>query len=258
MKIFLPIIGALLFLASANFGYYFLIEGKLSGAEFVIFIIAFAVIGLILFFASEVQEFSVAGNIVKLKEVKRDADKSIGELKSARTETFRFLLNLAKRHPGGFSDGGPVDGRVNDFWLLYGQIVAFNCEDELSCNLLEVVSVLLQGQLSSISHNSDSVSNKYHGKNETPDPSQLTIEALDNDSVASAAQRGIAGGDKNEINRMLVIGLEEYKKLYELRKNMKIKCNKSKHWSLVKLADFLKHKKVAALPTQCLKRSVPL
>jgi hypothetical protein len=217
LRIFLSILGALLFLASAKFGYCLLIEEKLSGAEFVSLIIAFAVVGLILSFASEVQEFSVAGNIVKLKEVKRDAEKSISELKSARTETFRFLLSLAKRHPGGFSEGGTIDGRVNDFWSLHDQIVAFNCEGELSNNLLEVVGVLLQGQLSSISNNSDAVSSKYHGTNEIPEPSQLTIEALDNDSVESAAQRGVAGGTPAKIKKMLIVGLEEYKKLYELR-----------------------------------------
>jgi hypothetical protein len=211
----------LLFLASAKLGYQLLLNGKLSGAEFVSLVIAFAVIGLILSFASEVQEFSVAGNIVKLKEVKRDAERSINELKSARTETFRFLLSLAKRHPGGFSDGGTIDGRVNDFWSLYDQIVAFNCEDELSNNLLEVANILLKGQLNSISHNSDAVSSKYHLSNETPEPTQLVIEALDNESVASAAKRGVAGGDQAKIKQMLVAGLDEYKKLYSLREKHK-------------------------------------
>lgn len=223
LRIFLSILGALLFLASAKIGYCLLIEERLSGAEFVSLIIAFAVIGLILSFASEVQEFSVAGNIVKLKKVKRDAEKSISELKSARTETFRFLLSLAKRHPGGLSSGGTVDGRVNDFWSLYDQIVAFNCEDELSNNLLEVVSVLLKGQLSSISHNSDAIGSKYYGTNEIPEPLQLTIEALDNDSVELAAKRNVAGGDQAKIKQMLVVGLEEYKKLYELRDKLKRK-----------------------------------
>ena len=104
MRIILSILGALLFLASATFGYCLLIEGRLSGAEFVSLVIAFAVFGLILSFASEVQEFSLAGNIVKLREVKRDAQRAINELESARTETFRFLLSLAKRHPGGLSE----------------------------------------------------------------------------------------------------------------------------------------------------------
>jgi len=210
--------GALLFLASAKFGYCLLIDEKLNGTEFVSLVIAFAVIGLILSFSSEVQEFSVAGNIVKLKEVKRDAEKSISELKSARTETFRFLLSLAKRHPGGFADGSiAVDGRVNDFWSLYNQIVAFNCEAELSEDLLEIVDVLLKGQLVSISRHSDAVNRKYDRTDETPEPSQLTIEALDNDSVAEAAKRNVAGGDESIIKKTLVVGLDEYKKLYELR-----------------------------------------
>ena len=217
MRIFLSIIGLIVFLISSKVGYCLLVEGKLSGAEFVSLVIAFAIIALILSFASEVQEFSVAGNIVKLKEVKRDAEKSISELKSARTETFRFLLSLTKRHPTAFTFGGSIDGRVNDFWLLYDQIVAFECEKELSKNLLDVLTILLEGQLSSISHNSDDVSSKYNGTNKIPDPLQLTIEALDNDSVAKSAKRNVAGGDKEKIKKMLAAGLEEYKKLYELR-----------------------------------------
>jgi hypothetical protein len=219
LRIFLSLLGTLLFIVIAKFGYCLLIQGKLSGTEFVSLIIAFAVIGLILSFASEVQEFSVAGNIVKLKEVKREAEKSISELKSARTETFRFLLSLAKRHALGSSEMLVVDARLNDFWSLYDKIVAFNCDKELSNNLVEVISVLLQGQLRSISHYSDYVASQ----NVPPKPSQLTIEALDNDSVARVADRGIAGGDHQKIKQMLAEGLEEYRKLYELREKYEIR-----------------------------------
>ncbi|MEG2750100.1 MAG: hypothetical protein RR939_12010, partial [Acinetobacter sp.] len=41
---------------------------KITGAEFVALSLGFSVIGLIIAFASEVQEFSIAGNGVKLKE----------------------------------------------------------------------------------------------------------------------------------------------------------------------------------------------
>lgn len=222
MRVFLSILGLVIFLASAKFGYYLLIADKLSGAEFVSLLIAFAVIGLILSFASEVQEFSVVGNIVKLKEVKKDVEKSISELKAARTETFRFLLSLAKRHPGGYSDGGTVDGRVRDFWSLYDQILSFGCKNELSSSLLDVVNILIKGQLSSISGHSDLVSTKYYGTDVIPEPSQLTIEALDNDSVDKAALRNVADGDSKKIKRMLVVGLDEYKKLYELRQSLQV------------------------------------
>jgi hypothetical protein len=222
LRIFLSILGLIIFLSIAKFGYCLLMADKLSGAEFVSLLIAFAVIGLILSFASEMQEFSIAGNIVKLKEVKKDADKSISELKAARTETFRFLLSLAKRHPGGFSDGGTVDERIDDFWNLYDQIVSFGCKEDLGNNLLDVLNVLIKGQLSSISHYSDLISSKYLGSDIIPEPSQLTIDALDNDSVETAANRNVASGDINKIKRMLVVGLDEYKKLYELRQSLQI------------------------------------
>lgn len=221
MRIILSIIGVSIFLIIAKLGYCLLIEGKLSGAEFVSLVIAFAIIGLILSFASEVQEFSVAGNIVKLKEVKRDAEKSINELKSARTETFRFLLSLAKRHPGGLSDGGTIDSRVSDFWSLYNKIVTFKCEDELSSDLLEVIDIILKGQLYSISNSSDNLYQLYYNKDKTPEPSQLTIDALDDSSVLSAANRGVASGDQEKIKKMIIEGLEEYRKLYELRNKYK-------------------------------------
>ncbi|MDG5901624.1 hypothetical protein E2650_17350 [Shewanella xiamenensis] len=222
LRIFLSILGLVIFLASAKFGYCLLMAEKLSGSEFVSLLIAFALIGLILSFASEIQEFSIAGNIVKLKEVKKDAEKSISELKAARTETYRFLLILAKRYPGGFSDGGTVDSRISDFWNLYDQIVSFGCKDELASNLLDVVNVLIKGQLTRISKSSDSISSKYSGSDIIPEPAQLTIEALDNDSVEKAANRmGTAGGSE-QMKRMLIVGLDEYKKLYELRQSLQV------------------------------------
>ena len=223
LRFLLSIFGIVIFLLSVKFGYHLLLAENISGTEFVSLVIAFAVIGLILSFASEVQEFSVAGNIVKLKEVKKDADKSIAELKSARTETFRFLLSLAKRHPGGISGGGTVDGRVEDFSFLYDQIVAFQCEDDLVNDIDDVVNILMKGQLYCISTYSDSLSSKYYGKDITPKPSQLTIEALDNESVEKAASRNVEGGDVGKIKERLVVGLDEYKKLYELHQKLQLK-----------------------------------
>ncbi len=227
MKIGLPIFGLLIFSLSVIVGLDLLDSNKLAGSEFVALIIAFAGIGLIISFSSEVQEFSVAGNIVKLKEVKKDAKKSIKELKSARTETFRFLLSLAKRHSGGLGDSGPVDERLADFWFLYRQIVEFDCKEELQENIDDVVGTLIKGQLTSISYNSDDVSEKYHGNNIIPTPSVLTIEALDSDSVEKAAKRNVCGGSVEKIKNALVVGLDEYKKLYELREELK---NETRHY----------------------------
>ena len=77
---------------------------KISGAEFVAFSFGFAVIGLIIAFAAEVQEFSIAGNGVKLKELRSEAEKTIEELKEARTELFRVLVQKSIYGSGGFGD----------------------------------------------------------------------------------------------------------------------------------------------------------
>jgi hypothetical protein len=46
---------------------------------------------------------------------------------------------------------------------------------------------------------------------------------LDNESVKKAAQRNVAGGDIEKLKKMLVVGLDEYKKLYELRQSLQAK-----------------------------------
>jgi hypothetical protein len=213
-------VGFVAFILCVFYGLNLLESKQLSGGEFVALIVSFAVIGLIISFSSEIQEFSVAGNIVKLKEVKKDAEKSIKELKEARTETFRFLLSLAKRYPGGWGNGGTVDSRLSDFWFLYDQIIKFGCKNDLKENISDVVEELIRGQLSSISGNSDNVAEKYREKSVVPSPSELTIEALDNNSVEKTAERNVCDGSIEKIKTSLVVGLDEYKKLYELREEL--------------------------------------
>lgn len=223
LRILLSIFAILIFILSVLLGLYLLKSKQLSGSEFVAFIIAFAVIGLIISFSSEIQEFSLAGNIVKLKEVKKDAEKAISELKSSRTETFRFLLSLAKRDPGGFGDGKTVDSRLKDFWTLYQLIVEFGCKNELTNDIYGVVEILLHGQLSSIIGHSDDASAIYYGKKIIPLPSKLTIQTLYNKSIEKAAKRTVCGGSIDKIKEAIVIGLDEYKKLHDLYAELKNK-----------------------------------
>ncbi|WP_298719174.1 hypothetical protein [uncultured Oceanisphaera sp.] len=221
MKIFLSLLGLVIAIIIICIGMNLLEEKQITGGEFVSLVVAFSIIGLIISFSSEVQEFSVAGNIVKLKEVKKEAEESISGLKKARTDNFRFLLKLAMRFPGGFGSGGTVDSRLSDFWLLYDQIVEFGCELELRENIKSVTDVLLGGQLHSIAQNSDNVSSKFP-RGTIPTPQELTITALDNESVEKAASRNVGGGDIAKIKESLVIGLDEYKRLYELNEQCKI------------------------------------
>ena len=216
MRIVLSALGAIVFLYSVAMGYYLLNDGALSGSEFVSLIVAFAVIGLIIAFASEVQEFSVAGNIVKLKEVKRDAERSILELESARTATFRFLLSLAERHPGGFAGDGPVDERIPDFWALYQQIEKFGCNKDLADDLLRVLETLAKGQINTIGYLSDQVLVEYRQVDSLPSPSELVSVALSEESIGKAATRGVYSGNVDKVRESVAEGLQEYRKLYDL------------------------------------------
>lgn len=221
MRIVLVILGTALFIASVKFGHCLLLSEKISGSEFVVLIIAFAVIGLVISFASEVSEFSIAGNIVKLKEVKADAEKSIAELKEARTETFRFLLSLTTKYGGGLGGGNPIDERIPDFWSLFEKIFSFNCEKDLKKNILEVIEVLLRGQIKATEYFNENISIKYKYRTEyeLPTPIELSHESLQEQHLRAAADR-IFGGDLPKTRNMVLIGLEEYRKLFELKNKL--------------------------------------
>ena len=217
-RILLFLFAIVIFVSCTYLGYELLDSNKISGANFVVLIIAFAVIGLVISFSSEVQEFSVAGNIVKLKEVKEDVIKSINELKSTRIATFNFLLSLSKRLPGGWADPSIIDSRLSDFWFLYNQIIKSECENELKNDIKKTVDILLKGQLSNIAEYSDNILEKYNKNGITPKPKELYINALEDESIKKAAARNKCGGSIDKINESLVDGLNEYRKLYELSK----------------------------------------
>ena len=92
---------------------------KISGAEFVAFSFGFAAIGLIIAFAAEVQEFSIAGNGVKLKELRSEAEKTIEELKEARNELFRFLIMKSTEYLVSDAYNSVIDERVDPFIKLF-------------------------------------------------------------------------------------------------------------------------------------------
>lgn len=115
---------------------------KISGAEFVAFSFGFAVIGLIIAFAAEVQEFSIAGNGVKLKELRSEAEKTIQELKEARTELFRVLIQKSIEFSGGWGTNSRVDERAEQFIKLFEQVEKFDCIRELQIDVSKTLNIL--------------------------------------------------------------------------------------------------------------------
>ncbi len=92
-KSIFPVIFFLIFTTVNGVLFYY---SKVTAGEAITFFTLCAVISLLIFFSSEIQEFSIAGNIVKLKEVRRDADKAIAELQASRIACSNSYLRAVK------------------------------------------------------------------------------------------------------------------------------------------------------------------
>ncbi|CAI8807351.1 DUF1512 domain-containing protein [Pseudomonas sp. IT-P74] len=213
MRAFLAIAGFLIFVFATGLALYLLALGKFSGAEFTAFVVAFAVIGMVVGYAPEVQEISIVGNVVKLKEIKAEALKAIESLNKSRIEMLRVFLGLALKHGGGFGSETPVDPRARDIWPLFRLSKEYSCQKELKDELLLCVKILLASQLYSIkTRNRDArivVSEVF-----LP-PFELASIAFDETGIeeALAVRSPKPDNFKDEIR----LALEEYSRLYEFK-----------------------------------------
>ncbi|MFK7207901.1 hypothetical protein ABB017_18195 [Acinetobacter baumannii] len=74
---------------------------KINGTEFVALVIGSMFTCLIVNFLDQIQELSIGGNLVKLKDAKSEVEKSIEQLKTFRLETYRYFLSSALQLSGG-------------------------------------------------------------------------------------------------------------------------------------------------------------
>ena len=84
MKYFLAILGMLVAVVGSYISYCLLIGGKLSGGEFVVFTLGVIIVGIAVGLMSDISELSVAGNVIKLRQVKEEAELAIEVQKSLK------------------------------------------------------------------------------------------------------------------------------------------------------------------------------
>ena len=190
---------------------------KISGAEFVAFSLGFAVIGLIVTFSSEVQEFSIAGNAVKLRELRSAAEKTVEELKEARTELFRFMVQKSIEFSGGWGSGSKVDERVEQFIKLFEQAEKFECIKELKTDLDKALNILMVGQFNNLAiiHSNTKSIGDFFQNSDRPD---LLYIALQDEMVDKILD--LYGDNKpnfSEIKNDLIQGIDAYAKLYTIK-----------------------------------------
>lgn len=208
----LAIVSALAFTALFVLALALLFTAKFSGTEFTAFVLAFAVLAVAVGFAPEIQEVSIAGNVVKLKEVKAEAIRAIESLNKSRVEMLRVFLSLTLKHAGGFASSNPIDPRTYSFWHLLKLIREYECLDELKDQILMNARVLAAAQLHNISRRNRS--SRIITSGILPDPLELAAVAFDPEGIKEAAD-GASPRPENyreEIKEALV----EYSKFHAL------------------------------------------
>ncbi|CUY42821.1 hypothetical protein SJZ82_05660 [Serratia marcescens] len=114
-----------------------LLFGFLGGAEFVAFIIASAVLAIIIKMLPEISEFSLAGNTVKLKQKLDEAEDLTESLRNLKRITLNTMIELIMRHPGGFGSVFITDERIPDFIDFYRQVEGTEFERDLAEKIKE-------------------------------------------------------------------------------------------------------------------------
>ncbi|MFI8143414.1 hypothetical protein [Acinetobacter sp. ABJ_C5_2] len=218
MKIFLSIIiGALI----TALGIFFLYNGKLNGPESVVLILGGVLIGLIIYFSSEVQEFSIAGNAVKLKELRSEAIKTIDELARARTETFRLMLVQVLKLGGGFGSSSKVEERVKDFLNIYEIIIKFGCVEDLNDDIKKALQVLIVSQYNNLGFIHKSASKKPKDcLDDLWQPQDLYIQLKDQ-MIDELCNRTSPKPDFLKVKTDVINAIDAYKELYLIHKKLK-------------------------------------
>lgn len=189
---------------------------KISGAEFVALSLGFSVIGLIIAFASEVQEFSIAGNGVKLKELRSEAEKTIEELKQARTELFRVLVQKSIYGSGGFGSDFIVDECTESFCELIEQVEKFDCLDNLKLDIEKSLKLILSRQYKNLYaiHKSNK---EYTDPLASYDSPRNLREKVSDESIQNYLSRKNPKPTIEQGRSELNDGVEAYSKLYAIK-----------------------------------------
>lgn len=115
--------------------------------HFVILIIFSAIVSAIIAYFDEVQELSIGGNIVKLKEAKKELQVTIDQLKSIKVSTYRMLLLKSLHFSGVFGSSHLVDSRAEYFFSLINEIKQSDCFNDLKSEIKVQLTRLLIDQL---------------------------------------------------------------------------------------------------------------
>ncbi|VVM39656.1 hypothetical protein PS619_00216 [Pseudomonas fluorescens] len=221
MRKTIGLLAILFFVGGSVLAWNLLQTDKLKGPEFVTLIIALAVIAVVGVLAGNIKEFSIAGNIVKLKDENNKAEENLQELKKAQIETIR--LNLRSRtFEKEAQFGVPGDLCVDqDLWDIYAQAKSLKCLPFVKDELLQII----RSAKNKIHY---TLLTKSHGNSVVPiepyDLIEIAAEFMSEGAflVISKKQNDLNPGscDLEEVKAFVRGRLSEYEKLSTLEKKL--------------------------------------
>ncbi|GAM30504.1 hypothetical protein P23_1007 [Acinetobacter calcoaceticus] len=202
------------FFSLSGFSYRLLFLDQIKSPEFVVLIIASMFICLIGYFLKEIQEFSIGGNLVKLKQAKDEVNEAIEQLKKFRIEAFRLFLLKAIEYPGGWARTGLKDERVESFIKLYTQIVNAKCDDDLREEIKKTNEQLLKDHLYELLKLDKELEKVFLNK-DNPEPSQILLE-INNEMLTKYEKR--MAWTRCQVEAELSESISEYTALFNINK----------------------------------------
>lgn len=202
------------FFSLSGFSYRLLFLDQIQSPEFVVLIIASMFICLIGYFLKEIQEFSIGGNLVKLKQAKDEVNEAIEQLKNFRIEAFRLFLLKAIEYPGGWARTGLKDERVESFIKLYTQIVNAKCDDDLREEIKKTNEQLLKDHLYELLKLDKELEKVFLNK-DNPEPSRILLE-INNEMLTNYEKR--MAWTRCQVEAELSESISEYTALFNINK----------------------------------------
>lgn len=221
--LFRTLISSCVFILLSWVSYLILNLKQISGAEFVALIIVSAILSLVLFLFNEIQELSIGGNIIKLKEAKKETEDAISQLKELRVETFRLFLEKSLDLPVGMQNMNVLKERRIDYFLrLYEKIKSANCVFELQEEILNVANTLIRNQKLYLYYYSNKLRDKLDSIGELPKPSSiyLSIESEMHNEFKNDRARDLSD---DQIRKNLENCISAYSDLYAIIKHLEKK-----------------------------------
>lgn len=202
--------------------YYFFMMEKFSGTEAIAFFMGVSVLSLIVLFFSDIQELSVSGMIVKLKNTKDEADNTIISLRKSQISTYRALLMLSREPDSFFASSEPVDSRYDRLVQFCAEIKDVDIFEELKPDVHDFSKMLLIWQLQAI-NNYTNVSSLLN-RDTLPLPQDVEKEAVIVEKVEKKLATQINTSDTiDSFMKNVFKGLDCYSDAYQIYEETKPK-----------------------------------